>query len=401
LIDVPALGLVPLDGASAGGADKTAFKFEGDTTHPWLSDEQVVGDESRHVPEPVARLETPFYEVCFGASGGIRLLVDRASKRRLLGPPFASGALAAVMNGSIEYSTGRIGDPQIGSDSVTITEEGSIGGLPYTSSWTFYTHRRRVDWHGTVEFDPDISIGRVRSDTRPPVHEGVTKRNSELHTAFADHEYKLRLRFFPFVSPFAKLYRDTPFAYDQTESRYPQGLHWTAYADGAAGLALLNRGLMGTILESDGALSSVLGFSLPYTWGTRLLDGRYRFELGVLPFVGEFDARAVGREAAEYNHPVLPLESEFELPARARSFIDRSSENVILSALYRRDGKLYARFAETEGRNGVVGVSRQGRPARLAIVDLLENEGAEVGSMFRMRPWQVQTFLILPATPRQ
>ncbi len=399
--EVPGLAVVPATEALTPDPGAEAFAFTRMATHPVLVDNQFSPGRdrlTRHtVPEEVIRLDTPFYEVYFSQTGGIRLLLDGATGRRLFGPPFSSGSLAATIDGVSSYSLGSLEQPRIDRHTATIVERGRIGPIPYTSTWTFYRHRRRVDWHGVLEFSPDVTIGRIRSDTIPAAAEEITRRHSELHAAWADHEYKLRLRFFPFVSPFARLRRDVPFAYEETASAHPQGLHWTAYDDGCSGLALLNQGLMGTILESDGALSTVLAFSLPYAWGTRMLSGEYHFELGVLPFVGEMNTEMVQREALEYNMPLLRVSHRAAQEALFNDYEDRCSTNVVLSAAYGEGDRTYLRFAEIEGREGRVGVGWNGSAARLQMVDLLENPLAEVGTFYRMAPRQVQTFAITEA----
>ncbi|MFW5776345.1 MAG: hypothetical protein ACOCZB_03550 [Spirochaetota bacterium] len=387
-----------LPGSESPAADD-AFSFARGAKHPVVVDNQYAPGEERMrriaVPEGASRLDTRFYEIYFSDSGGIRLLLDRQTGRRVFGPPFSSGSLAATIDGISCYSEGRLDDPWIGRHATTIVETGTIGPIPYASTWTFYRDRRRIDWQGSFDFSPDVSIGRVRSDTVPPLNQEITRRHSELHAAWADHEYKLRLRLFPFVSPFATLHRDVPFAHEATAARYPQGLHWTAYGDGNAGVAVLNRGLMGSILESDGALSTVIAFSLPYTWGTRTLDGRYTYELGILPYVGETDTSLIQREAIDYNFPFLELVATPGTEPSVHEYSDHCSSNVVLSAMYRSNGRTYLRFAETEGREGRVNAEWNGRPVNLRTVDFLERELAEIGSNYRMAPWQVQTFELM------
>lgn len=222
---------------------------------------------------------------------------------------------------------------------------------------------------------------------QPRVHPGTV-------SGFDEHEYKLRLRFFPYSGPFMTGIRDISFHVAETRDLYVEGIYWMAISDGRVGVALFNRGLMGSVHEKDGALSSVLAFALPYIWGTRMLTGKYTYELGILPFLGDWRAADLHHQAMEYNLPfVVREESAVQEPLGEvwTPYVEQGDGKAILSALYTRQGKTYARFFEYQGGNAEVAFEWLDRPARLTAVDLREREQGGLGQRALLGPWQVQT----------
>jgi hypothetical protein len=178
-----------------------------------------------------------------------------------------------------------------------------------------------------------------------------------------------------------------------------QGLYWTAISDGAVGVALFNRGTMGSVYEKDGALSSVLAFSLPYVWGTRRLQGTYTYDLGILPFTGDWHDAGLHRQAVEYNFPfVVRRESETanSLGQTWAPYREEVAGQALLSALYTRDGEVYARYVEFGGQAAQVGLSWLGQPAELQAATLRERPLGRLGRRTNLAPRQVLTMHILP-----
>jgi hypothetical protein len=335
------------------------------------------------------RLGTPFYDVTLAKHGGIRALVDRASGHALLAPPRPSGALAGLIDGRYCESVSSASAVCVREHGATWVEEGTIGPLPYRSEWDFYAHTRRIDWRATVTFDGQW-IGRPKhaSDL-----DDKAAAEQQRVSAFDDHDYKLRLRFFPYLSPFAAGIRDYPFGIAETSDRYIQGNYWTAVSDGSVGLALLNRGLMGSVREPDGALSSVLAFALPYVWGTRMLRGEYTYELGVLPFTGDWRAADLHRAALEYNFPAVTADVTATAGALGATWspYGERGEGAIVSALYEKGGQLYTRFYEHRGEHVEVAFDWMGAPANLREVTLREKPLGDLGGRARLGPWQILT----------
>jgi hypothetical protein len=270
-----------------------------------------------------------------------------------------------------------------------IAETGHVGNIPYRSEWTFYAHSRRIDWRGTITFDGQW-IGRPKHATDIENKEAATDNRVP---AFDDHEYKLRLRFFPYLSPFVRGIRDYPFGIAETGDRYLNGNYWTAVNDGHLGLALFNRGQMGSIREQDGGLSSVLAFALPYVWGTRMLQGEYQFELGVLPFLGDWKTNDLHRLAYAYNFPFVTSTAVIAgdvLGAAWSPYVEKG-EGALMTALYENKGRIFARFHEYQGGNATAAFEWMGKPVNLHEVDMRENPLSDLGTNARLDPWQITT----------
>jgi hypothetical protein len=358
---------------------------------------RAAGDgEPRYVREhePVGRLLTPFYEVNFAPTGGFRLVRDRRRGRELMLPPKTSGTLAAMVNGQDCVGTGRIEHVRVEPYRAVIVESGQVGPLPYSSEWTFYAHTPRIEWRGRVTFNGEW-VGRPKSPAPAAGDRDAASRDATV-TAFNDHEHKLRLRFYPFVGPTATGVRDLPFHVATTRDMDLQGLYWSALSDGRVGLALLNRGLMGSVREHDGAISAVLAFSLPYVWNTRILHGEYRYELAAWPFLGDWRAADLPRRAMEYNSPcVSRMEETTGSPLGEVWTPFRSmAGDPVLSALYTRRRTTYFRFAECRGESADVAFEWMGRPASLELTDLRQRRQCAVGRRYTLGPWQVQTMTI-------
>jgi hypothetical protein len=409
LVKIPGLGFRTAAGPKTIDTPSTAENREdaipiGEPEFTW----QPVGrSDSLQVmvsQEAVGVLQTPFYEVCVPPSGGIRHLRDRRNGQILLSPPKTSGTLAGMINGMDTVSHGRVVDARIESGRAVLVEEGKIADIHYRSEWIFYIHTPRIDWRGEVDFGGQW-IGRPKNPL--PHNEYRFDRDDlaeQIVPGFNEHEYKLRLRFFPYLGPHVIGIRDLPFHIAETDQPYLQGLYWTAVTDGRVGLALINRGQMGSVRESDGAISSVLAFSLPYVWGTRVLNGKYNYELGILPFTGDWQAADLHRQAMEYNFPIQYWQKQLADERQKR--IESSSQDqvrlwtpfsetvkgkAVLSAFFTRGGIYYARYAEYGGGEAEVAIEWVGKTVSFTAVDLREREQGSLGSLLKLGPWQVRT----------
>lgn len=399
LVSVPALGFARVPAASAPPeGDVVAFRWDPEAACDVLRypvrRATEAGTEHVWMDEPVGHLETPFYDVYLAETGGVRLLFERETDQRLWAPPRTSGSLAGMVEGEDCLAAGRVADVALDPHRAVVTEVGEIGGIPYTATWTFYRHTRRIDWHGELTFAGEI-IGRPKVP--------VARREAGAEDAWAaqavvpaydDHEYKLRLRFYPYLGPFTTGVRDLPFHIAETDDAYVNGLYWTAVTDGDVGLAIFNRGLMGSVREADGALSVPLAFSLPYVWHTRILKGTYTYDLGLLPFRGPWQETDLHRQAMAYNFPVVVAEAPAasrELGATWTPYRAETQGRAVLSALYTKAGATYARFAEYGGADASVAFRWLDAPVTLRAVDYRERPDGGLGGRLQLSPWQVQT----------
>ncbi len=333
--------------------------------------------------DPAAlRITTPYLDVQLDPNGGIASARDRKSGAQVFAAGRRSSFFAGTINGKESESRGRwtVETPGKPAPRAVAKEYGFIADIPYTLQLTFSADSPQIDCRAEFRFDGQ-RIGQVSDQQRDAV------------SAFV-HEKKLRFKLFPAVGEKAVGVRDLPFAIAETTDRYVEGNYWTGLSDGKSGLAIFNRGTMGSVREADGGLSVPLTFAMYYIWGTRMLTGDYAYEFAFCPFLGDWRSNDLHRRALEYNFPAPflkgtpgagPLSDELRL-------LDIVSENVILSSLYSEGGRIYVRMYESQGRNGTVRV--QG--ARLTEVDLLGNGSRAVTGLLDFRPWQIRTFRVGP-----
>lgn len=327
---------------------------------------------------------TPFCEARLHPDGGLASLVDRRTGKAWLKPGRRGGFFAGTIDGADRESKGHWLVPSVrdGAIAVTAREEGVIGAIPYTFELTFSAATPRIE--GRVKFHfAGQKLGCVSTNERDSASGFI-------------HEQKLRWKMFPAVGDAAVGVRDLPFAIAETTNRYVEGNYWTALSDGQTGLAVLNRGTMGTVREADGGFSVPLAFAMYYVWGTRMLDGDFTYEFAWFPFTGEWRAADPHRRALEYNFPIVSIAAPpgaGTLPSELR-LLDAGSDHVILSALYPEHGRVLARLYEYQGRGGEAAAALSNGNARLEAVDLLGRGARPATSPLAFQPWQIRTIQI-------
>jgi len=329
-------------------------------------------------------LVTPFYEARLHPEGGLASLTERHTGQPWVKPGPRSGFFAGPIDGEDRESKGQWLLPAAAGDApaVTAREDGFIGAIPYTLELTFRADTPRLDCRVRLHFAGQ-KLGRVSTDQRDGASGFV-------------HERKLRFKLFPAAGGRAVGVRDLPFAIAETTNRYVQGNYWTALTDGHTGLAVFNRGTMGSVRERDDGFSVPLAFAMYYIWGTRMLNGDFTYEFALYPFSGDWRRHDLHRRALEYNFPIVSLATApgaGTLDAEVR-LVDTGSENVLLSALYPEGGRILARLYEYQGRAGEATVAAAKGQAGLAEVDLLGDNARPAASPLTFRPWQIRTVRI-------
>ncbi len=331
-------------------------------------------------------IKTPHMEVRLHPEGGIASLVDRRTGRNLLKPDKRGGFFAGKIEGQDCESKGSwvIEETGDGAPWAVARERGSIGSIPYTLEMTFHEDTARIGCRATFHFEGQ-KIGRVSENRR------------DSYSPFL-HEEKLRFKLFPMVGDGAVGVRDLPFAIAETSDTYVEGNYWTALTDDHTGVAVFNRGTMGSVREKDGGFSVPLAYAMYYVWGTRMLNGDFTYEFALYPFHGSWREADLHRRALEYN---FPLVSGCAAPGEGQlgdevHWLDVSSPDVVVSALYSEEGRMYVRLYEHQGRSSRVSLEYLTGRARLTEVDLLGREGEAVSDTLSFRPWQVRTVRIEP-----
>jgi Glycosyl hydrolase family 57 len=313
--------------------------------------------------------------------GGFAALESRLSRKPLFQPGKRSGFFAATINGRKEESRGQWHFPpgQEGSPRTAAVETGLIGSIPYRMELEVWNGSPRLDFRVRFDFEGQ-RIGAVTDDPRDST------------SAFV-HEEKLRFKMFPAVGRSAVGVRDLPFVISETQETYVNGIYWAAVSDDHVGLAIFNRGSMGSVRESDGGFAAPLAFANSYIWGTRMLSGEFVYEFSLWPFEGPWQDATLHRHALEYNLPCSavgsgPGDGEFGETLRPVSL---SSDDVAVSAFYPHAGHVYLRLFEHKGHSSVVPLQAW-KDQPLTEVNLAEDVLAVAPSSIAFRPWQVRTF---------
>jgi len=330
------------------------------------------------------RIITPFFDIRLSQDGGIEYIKDPRDDRFIS----KQGSFASFFEGTIGgkkiQSSGRWVIQQLSESApfVTAREYGFIADIPYQFEIKIHEDNPVIECYVQFDFNGQ-KIGLLSDDLR------------DSHSPFI-HEEKLRFKFFPEMSDDAAGIRDLPFVIAETADKYVEGNYWTAVSDGQYGLAFFNKGNMGSIRESDGSFSIPLAYSMYYIWGTRILNGTYSFEFAIYPFVGDWQTAGLHRKALEYNFPLPYME---EVPGNGRlgnqvDILNVEADNLVLSALYSSDSKIFARFYEYKGSAAIVKINTSKKTTGITEVDLDGNSKAEVFGRDIFSPHQIKTYMI-------
>jgi alpha-mannosidase len=332
-------------------------------------------------------IKTPYMAVRFNQEGGIKSIVNRSTQESLLKSGQRSGFFAGKIDGRPCESKGLwVLEPgRNGAPWAIARESGVIGSIPYTLEIVLRADSPRLDCRVRFQFQGQ-RIGRLSDNMR------------DSQSPFV-HEEKLRFKVFPAVGDNTVGVRDLPFAIAETSDRYINGLYWTALTDGSKGLAVFNRGTMGSVREADGGFSVPLTYAMYYIWGTRMLNGDFIYEFAIYPFSEDRRQADLHRRALEYNFPcagVCTAPGDGRLGSELR-LLEAASSDVVVSALYNKGGKSYVRMYEYRGRNGRASLDYLRGRARLTEVDLAGREGEVLSGPLTFRPWQIRTVRIEPS----
>ncbi|OFY58362.1 MAG: hypothetical protein A2V50_04275 [Bacteroidetes bacterium RBG_19FT_COMBO_42_10] len=261
-------------------------------------------------------------------------------------------------------------------------ETGNIGQVPYRLEMKLNSFSPRIDLSARFMFNEE-KIGRLSDNKR------------EIASSFL-HEEKLRYKIFPGLGIGTTGIRDLPFTVAETEDRYIEGNYWTALADGHSGIAIFNRGNMGSVFETDGGFSLPLAYSMYYVWKTAILKGSFMYEFSLYPFEGRWDEADLHRKALEYSFAFVTGVSEKGTGKSGNQvqLFNISSSDVILSALYTMKRKTIIRFYESRGTEGELNLDYLQGPDSFTEADLLGNETGKIDSPVRFNPWQIRTLIM-------
>ena len=302
-----------------------------------------------------------------------------------------------------------------GAHSTLAVKTGTIGGVPFRFEMLLHRENPRIECSASFDIHGQ-RIGRT----------GVTKGLAIDHNVNGSvHEEKLCFVMDACVDQNRRMVRDLPYTISDWDGQvakpepfwyegatvlvdqkvsaeesfnsvtYLQGLYWLALRDDKAGIAVMNKGCMGSAILGN-EVRIPLMFANTYPCGTRMLDGTFDAQFALYPFDAEVSDVAVHRQALAYAYPVvcraIPA-GNGDLEKLTMADFSANSESVVLTALYPEDGVLYARFCNYSDESACATFS----PAFgkvTAETDLLGNKLADSAGQMEFHPWQIKTLRI-------
>lgn len=363
--------------------------------------------------EKTGELLTPNYRLKLTADG-IAYLEDIKSAHRIFDND--EGALfSALVENEYCLSKGRW-DVKIDKNFALAVQNGEIGGISFKFEMRFNGASPRIDCktHFTMHGEHVGEAGECHGLHKSVTVDGMT------------HENKLNFNMNLNLDKNRKMVRDLPYSISEwsgdvrdvedywytgdkricdkavtpeesfNSSTYMHGIYWVALRDAQKGLAVMNRGCMGSVIRGN-LLSIPLLYSNLYMCGTRILDGEFEDEFAILPFDSSLCDAQLHEKALSYSY--LPCVATApagngNLSELAAAKLETVGGAVILTTVYPENGALLARFCNYSDEPATAKFNPTFGKVT-AQTDLLGNRTSEIeNGELAFRPWEVKTVLI-------
>ncbi len=375
-----------------------------------LSYEEDASSDEFSYDEKTGTLTTPLYKAVLSDKGIVSLQTKEDGN-----VIFSSdnGALfTANVNGKDEASEG-FWTVEVNRRSLRAIHKGTLGNVKTEFSMTFNGRSRRIDCHTAFELHGD-TVGRNDITEGRPVPLTVCGHN---------HNDKLCFVMNLNLSENRKMFRDLPYSiaewdgqlrkteeywYDNDRilvdtpvspeesfkgTTHLQGVYWVALRDERKGLAVINKGCMGSAVQGNRVLIPLL-YANQYMCGTKMLDGVFTDDFALLPFDNNFDNTEIHKEAMLFNYGAISRVLEKgngSLREYNMGHFESNDPSVILTALYPEDGSITARFCNFSDTPAKAEFSLDGKNIT-AETDLLGNTEKEINNnTLSFTPWEIKT----------
>lgn len=358
-------------------------------------------------------LITPCYFIKL-TDAGIAYIEDISNGRRI----FDNGdgeLFSAKVEDEDCVSNGKW-DIEIFNDRTVAVQHGEIGGIPFRFEMRFNGNSPRIDCKVRFEMHGE--------------HVGETGEKSGLKKSLTveghRHEGKLCFNMNLCLNSNRKMVRDLPYSISEwsgdirvtedywykedriiidqevsaeesfNSTTYLNGIYWLCLRDSENGLAVFNRGCMGSAVNGN-RLSVPLLYSNLYMCGTRILDGIYEDEFAILPFDSSVSDAQLHRKAVSYAYPPvveLAEKGNGDLEEFNAMKLKTEGGEVIMTTLYPENGDIFVRFCNYSDEPAeAVLIPSIGRLD--SETDLLGNEiSAIINGKLSFRPWEIKTIRI-------
>ena len=355
-------------------------------------------------------LKTPVYSVKLTKSG-IAYIDEIKNNRRIYDN--GNGALfSAWVNDKECFSEGEW-KVDVFSSGAKAVQLGEIGGIPYRFEMSFSGERSRIDCKSRFEMNGEL-VGRTDITQGRPVPFTLNGHHQEDKLCFVmnlclDNDRRM-VRDLPFAIadwngalrkteeywyPNDRILIDTEVSPEESfnSTTYMQGIYWLAMRDKNHGMAVFNRGCMGSAVQGNKLLIPLL-YSNEYMCGTRILNGVFEDEFALLPFDDISDAE-IHRQSMSYNYmPVADIvaKGKGDLNDFSPAKFDSKGGEVILTAFYPENGSMFARFCNFSDEKSEALFDINGE---LFETDLLGNETEKIiDNRLSFSPWEIKTIKI-------
>ncbi len=358
-------------------------------------------------------LNTPLYKIKL-TDKGIAYLEDAVKSKKIFDNGEGELFTAYVNDGN--YSSIGKWSVKVSSFGAKAVYEGSVSVIPCRFEMKFYANQKRIDCKARFELNGE-NVGHTG------IAEGLKK---SLTIDGHRHEEKMNFIMNMCLDKNRRMVRDLPFSisdwnglvrknesywYPEDDIRYDvevspeesfagttymQGVYWLGMNDKDNGIAVFNRGCMGSLIQGN-RLEIPLLYSGPYMCGTRILDGVFEDEFALFPYDSSVTDAEIHRNAMSYEY--LPCVTSLEKGNGDLSqfnFADFKSEGgeVILTTFYPEDDGIFARFCNYSDDFASVSFSFDGK-TDMKETDLLGKVISEISDgKLKFRPWEIKTIKI-------
>ncbi len=359
-------------------------------------------------------LNTPLYELRLN-DNGICYIDDVIGNRRIFDN--GNGELfTAYVDGESCVSHGKW-EVNITSHGAVAVQYGTVGTIPYRFEMKFSGKQQRIDCKAKFEMHNE-KVGHSGVD------EGLKK---SLTVDGHRHEEKMCFIMNMCLDNDRRMVRDLPFSIsdwngavrDNEEYWYPddlirydkdvtpeesfagttymQGVYWLCMRDQKQGLAVFNRGCMGSVVQGN-RLSVPLLYSDLYMCGTRILEGEFENEFALFPFDSALSDADLHRNAFVYAYqPVVETveKGNGDMDEFKIADFNAVGGDVIMTAMYSEDGAIFARFCNySDEPSAATFETSIGNVTHET--DLLGKELSEIcENKLCFRPWEIKTIKIV------
>ncbi len=364
---------------------------------------------------PDGKLTTPFYEIIL-TDDGIKSLTDKRNGKAVVNNENGE-LLSAFINGEFRKNESSF-KVTVNKFSADVIYTGNIGSVPFTFTMTLFSSSPRIDCRLECTVDEKDRIGNTDITEGRPVpltlnghhhHDKLCfnidlkldssrKMLRDLPFSIAEWDGQLRLTE-EYWYPDDRILVDTPVTPEESFNgrTHLQGVYWIALKDSENGVAVLNRGSMGSSVEGNHIYIPLI-YSNEYMCGTKILDGTFVNEFSILPFITESTADTdIHKAAMQYNYPPevhLMKKGDGCLKEYRIADFECDNKGVILTSLAPENGSLTARLCNfSDETASAVFVPEKGTVT--TETDLLGNPTAHVrDNVLNFSPWEIKTVKI-------